>query len=331
MVVPANAEAGRPGAQGDGAAVRVLAAVIRRDGRWLLCRRPSHKRHGGCWEFPGGKLEGGESLLEAARRELGEELGVEVTGVGEVLYVRGDPGTRFVIEFTEVTVRGEPQPIEHDELRWADAAAAGRLELAPADAAFVAWASAPPAPPHPQREEPPMSIFTNAANASAGERAAYVPALLELLGDRDPLDVLADMPAALRHVVDRTPADRLRQREAPGKWSVTHVIQHLADNDLVWAVRLRMVLAHDRPALAGYDQDAWAERLHYDEADTEQALQEFTVLRDANVRLLRRAAVADLERVGLHAERGEESIRHMMRLYAAHDLMHLGQIGRIVG
>jgi uncharacterized damage-inducible protein DinB len=176
-----------------------------------------------------------------------------------------------------------------------------------------------------------MTIFTNSAGATAAERAAYVPALLELLGDREPLDVLADMPAALRRVLDETPPDRLRQREASGKWSVAHVIQHLADNDLVWAVRLRMVLAHDRPALAGYDQDTWAERLHYDGADPEQALQDFTALRGSNVRLLRRAGAAELARVGVHAERGEESVAFMMRLYAAHDLMHLRQIGRILG
>jgi 8-oxo-dGTP pyrophosphatase MutT (NUDIX family) len=57
----------------------VLAAVIRRQDRYLVCRRPAHKRHGGLWEFPGGKLEPGETLLEAARRELREELGAEVS------------------------------------------------------------------------------------------------------------------------------------------------------------------------------------------------------------------------------------------------------------
>jgi 8-oxo-dGTP diphosphatase len=118
-------------------AVPVLAAVISRDGRWLLCRRPAHKRHGGCWEFPGGKLEPGETRLDAARRELREELGVEVTDVGDVLFRARDPGSAFVIEFTVVAIRGEPEPLEHSEIRWLTPAEAATLSLAPADREFL--------------------------------------------------------------------------------------------------------------------------------------------------------------------------------------------------
>ena len=64
--------------------IRVLASVIQRENRLLVYRRPLHKRHGGLWESPVGKVREGESDLEAARRELREELGVEVTGVGAV-------------------------------------------------------------------------------------------------------------------------------------------------------------------------------------------------------------------------------------------------------
>jgi 8-oxo-dGTP diphosphatase len=119
-------------------AVRVLAAVIGRDGRWLLCRRPAHKRHGGCWEFPGGKLEPGEDLCRAAARELCEELQVKVEGCGDRLYRRRDPGSPFVIEFVEVSISGEPVPLEHDEVRWVTPADAAVLPLAPADRDFVA-------------------------------------------------------------------------------------------------------------------------------------------------------------------------------------------------
>jgi len=62
-----------------------------------------------------------------------------------------------------------------------------------------------------------------------------------------------------------------------------------------------------------------------------QAIEMFTVLRRGNLRLLERATAADFKRVGVHAERGEESIEHVRRLNAGHDLMHLGQIARIRG
>jgi mutator protein MutT len=119
------------------AAVRVLAAVIQQDGRWLLCRRPGHKRHGGCWEFPGGKVERGETLFEAAVRELREELAVKVVSVGDVVFSARDPDSPFVIEFVAVAINGEPAALEHDEIRWLDYAEAVILPLAPADRAFL--------------------------------------------------------------------------------------------------------------------------------------------------------------------------------------------------
>jgi mutator protein MutT len=112
--------------------------VIRRGDRVLLCKRPSHKRHGGLWEFPGGKLEPGESLLDAARRELSEELGLQVTAVRETLFFCRDPGSAFVIEFVDVDVEGEPMAIEHEIVRWVTGEDMLGLNLAPADAAFVA-------------------------------------------------------------------------------------------------------------------------------------------------------------------------------------------------
>lgn len=120
--------------------VRVLAAVITHGECWLLCQRPANKRHGGLWEFPGGKLEPGEHHAAAARREMLEELGVEVTRVGDVLFSSRDPGSPFVIDFTPVEIAGEPRPLEHADIRWIRPADAASLPLAPADAAFVKWA-----------------------------------------------------------------------------------------------------------------------------------------------------------------------------------------------
>jgi 8-oxo-dGTP diphosphatase len=117
--------------------IRVLASVVQREGKWLVCRRPANKRHGGLWEFPGGKLERGETLLDAARRELSEELGVEVTYCGQALFIRQDPGSVFSIEFVDVVISGVPEPIEHDELRWADRDELLHLNFAPVDAEFI--------------------------------------------------------------------------------------------------------------------------------------------------------------------------------------------------
>jgi uncharacterized damage-inducible protein DinB len=174
-----------------------------------------------------------------------------------------------------------------------------------------------------------MSVFSNPAGRSPEHATAYTAAVLDLLGQADPMQVLHDTPSALTRSIEELEATQVSQPEAPGKWSITQVLQHLADSELVWGYRLRMVLAHDRPAITGYDQDLWATRLHYAEADPHQAIHDFSVLRQANLRLLARVSDSDLARVGVHAERGEESVAHLIRLYAGHDILHVKQIARI--
>lgn len=134
--------------------IRVVAAVIRREGAVLLGLRPAHKRHGSRWEFPGGKVLEGESFQDALARELREELrvrvirtsdGAEVGGGSDrasaaaatALFVARDPGSPFEIHFVEVAIEGTPRSIEHQELRWVPVAELGSLPLAPADARFA--------------------------------------------------------------------------------------------------------------------------------------------------------------------------------------------------
>jgi hypothetical protein len=174
-----------------------------------------------------------------------------------------------------------------------------------------------------------MSVFTNPASGSKENAQAYTAAILDLLGAQKPLLVLGKTEARLRKSIKGVSPRLLRKREAPGKWSIAHVMQHLVDSEIVWSWRMRLILAQDRPPLTGYDQDAWADRLGYETTDVRQAIEEFAVLRAANLRLLRRAKPEDLKRVGVHSERGEESIEHLMRLYGGHDLLHLRQIDRI--
>ena len=176
-----------------------------------------------------------------------------------------------------------------------------------------------------------MSIYSNPADSSPAEIAAYTAALLDLLGDLDPVTILRETPGKVQHVLDSVAPDIVRTPEASGKWSIRDLIQHLADAELVVGFRLRMVLAHDRPPLAGYDQDLWANRLRYSDVDVRDAIEQFTVLRRANLRLWQGLSAADLQRVGVHGERGEETLDVLRRLHAGHDLLHLRQLDRIRG
>jgi 8-oxo-dGTP diphosphatase len=117
--------------------VRVVAAVIVRDGRYLLGRRPAAKRHGGLWEFPGGKVDEEESPSHAASRELREELSLHVTSVGARVAAIDDAESPFVIEFYDVVAAGEPLAHEHDELGWFTATELQDVALAPADRLFA--------------------------------------------------------------------------------------------------------------------------------------------------------------------------------------------------
>lgn len=174
-----------------------------------------------------------------------------------------------------------------------------------------------------------MSAFSNPLHSAPEAADAYVRAVLDLLGEQDPLDVLPRTPARLRDAVEGVSDAALRRPEAPGKWSVVAVVQHLADSELVFGYRVRLTVAQDRPAIPGYNQDAWAERLRYSDVRPEDALADFEALRTMNLRFLRALPDAALDRVGLHSERGEESVRRLTRLMAGHDLVHLRQIARI--
>jgi hypothetical protein len=174
-----------------------------------------------------------------------------------------------------------------------------------------------------------MSVFTNPADAAAAAGAGYVRALLEVLGDAEPLAVLAELPAALASLTRGVPRRTFRTPEAPGKWSIVEVIQHLADTEIVLGYRVRMMLAHDEPPLQGYDQDLWAVRLRYRDATLGSALAQLRPLRAANLRLVRALDEWELGRAAVHAERGRTSVAELLRLTAAHDLVHRRQIARI--
>lgn len=119
------------------AIVRVVAAVICRGQRFLVCRRPFHKRHGGLWEFPGGKCEAGESDLDAVARELREELGVNTKAVGPPIFEIRDGSALFLIVFLNVDIDGPPRCLEHIEIGWHTREELMEIGLAPSDRRFA--------------------------------------------------------------------------------------------------------------------------------------------------------------------------------------------------
>jgi hypothetical protein len=173
--------------------------------------------------------------------------------------------------------------------------------------------------------------FSNPAGAAAAATAStYTRALLDVLGSRDPVDVLSELMPWIAERLGPVDPPILHAPEAPGKWSVIEVLQHLADSDLVFGFRLRMILTEDQPPLQGYDQDAWARTLRYRDVQLEAAMDQLRSLRAANVHVLRQLSPVQLERVGLHSERGPETAGFLLRLMGGHDLVHRRQIDRIL-
>ena len=99
---------------------------------------------------------------------------------------------------------------------------------------------------------------SNPPRYSAETACAYVSALIELLGDRDPMQVMAATPKLLREAVSELSDEALRSPEGENKWSVVQVVQHLADSELVYGYRMRLIVAEDAPDIPGYNNKAWA-------------------------------------------------------------------------
>ena len=172
--------------------------------------------------------------------------------------------------------------------------------------------------------------MTTAQTGPLVSAQAYRDKMFNLLGDRNPLDVLAQTETTLTDIVDKHPASLLRTRPFEGKWTPNEVIGHLTDSEWVYGYRLRLILCEGDPTILGTNQDSWVEGLRHNESEPSELVEVFRVLRQFNLTLWRRTTSADLERTGQHNERGRESLGVMLRLLAGHDLSHLDQIRRYI-
>ena len=151
----------------------------------------------------------------------------------------------------------------------------------------------------------------------------------EALGKDDPFLALFEAPQKLRKLLKGLTEKQLSRRPAPGKWSIKETVAHLADGEVILGSRYRLIAAHDRPAIPGYDQDLFVEKLGVGNTTTDELLDDFEMARMLNTDLLARLPDEALDRVGIHSERGEESIWTILTLYAGHDRVHLAQVETI--
>lgn len=158
----------------------------------------------------------------------------------------------------------------------------------------------------------------------------YTQRLLSYGEGKDPLRLQQAAPTKLASLVKGKTRKQLSRRPAPDKWSIAEIMAHLADAEVAIAWRIRQVLAKNAIPIQAYDQDLWAKTFAYAKRDPRQSLAHYRALREANLALLQSVPRKLWENYGLHQERGQESVSHIVRMVAGHDLNHLRQIEAIL-
>src|SRR5262245_60894034 len=131
------------------------------------------------------------------------------------------------------------------------------------------------------------------------------------------------------NALDGFPADSLGAHPLPGKWSAREIVHHLGDSESFSAARIRKLLVEDNPVIQGYDQDAYANRLHYNERDMAPALDAFRLARETTMQLIDLMTEDDWQREGTHTESGRYTTQDWLKIYAAHAHNHAAQIRRL--
>jgi len=159
----------------------------------------------------------------------------------------------------------------------------------------------------------------------------YTQRVLGYLEGKDRMAVLAATPDELEKLVKGVERKRLDQRPSPDKWSVTMILAHIADTEIVQGYRIRLILGANGIAIQGFDQDAWAGVSDYPSHDPALSLKDFRAIRERTLRLLKGLSKEQWSQYGMHSERGKETVQRITEMMAGHDLNHLKQIRAILG
>jgi uncharacterized damage-inducible protein DinB len=157
----------------------------------------------------------------------------------------------------------------------------------------------------------------------------YIQRILGLVEGKDPLQVQSETAKKLAKLIKPLSKKQLSARPEPGKWSIAEILAHLADGEIVDAWRLRLVIGQNGAPIQAFDQDVWAQAFDYPRRDPKVSLETFRLLRENNLRMLKALPKNLWENHGMHAERGKETIAHIVRMFAGHDLNHLAQVEKI--
>jgi len=157
----------------------------------------------------------------------------------------------------------------------------------------------------------------------------YIQRILSHIDGKDPLRVQRETPKKLEKLIKPLSKQQLARRPEPGKWSIAEILAHLADTELVGGWRMRLILGNNGVSLQPFDQDVWAETLGYSRRDPKVSLETFRVLRESNLAMLKSLPKNLWENYGMHQERGKETIAHIVRMFAGHDLNHVAQVENI--
>ncbi len=158
----------------------------------------------------------------------------------------------------------------------------------------------------------------------------YTKRITGYVEGKRPLTVQAATPRKIERLIRGVPTSKLRKRPASDKWSVSEILAHLADTEIAGGFRIRLILGSPGTPVAAFDQDAWVTSGHYEKRDPRKSFEQFRVLREVNLALLKSLKPEQWKHHGMHAERGQETIEHIVRMFAGHDLNHIGQIERIL-
>jgi hypothetical protein len=150
-----------------------------------------------------------------------------------------------------------------------------------------------------------------------------------MLGNRNPLQVLAATPARIQALIRGLSPKKLSAHPIPGKWSIQEILYHLAETEMVMCCRGRWIAFEDNSTLVPFDQEKWARGWPREKEPVVETLERLRILRKSHVRFYKGVPKADLERSGFHPERGVVSLREQLETVAGHDLNHLGQIQRL--